>query len=57
MLEQVDTGIYNVSVKGVWLAGKLSWPISNRNWQLTAERLVGREVKLAYLEEELATDS
>jgi len=40
MLEQVDTGIYNVSVNGVWLAGMLSWPILNRNWQPTADRMV-----------------
>ena len=40
MLEQVDTGIYNVSVNGVWLARMLSWPILNRNWQPTADRMV-----------------
>jgi len=40
MLEQVDTGIYNVSVNGVWLAGKLSWSILNRKWQQTAGRTV-----------------
>jgi len=39
MLEQVDAGIHNVIVKGVWLAGKLSWPILKRNWQPTADRM------------------
>lgn len=41
-MNNAGTGGYrniNVSVNGVWLAGKLSWPILNRSWQPTADRM------------------